>query len=57
VVVGRNSDRIAALITTGWTADLATPEVRAGLIQLRQASGMSGLNLMLEREEGISLPP
>jgi pimeloyl-ACP methyl ester carboxylesterase len=57
VVAGRNSDRIAGLITTGWTADLGTPEERAGLIQLLESSGMPALNLMLEREEGISLPP
>jgi pimeloyl-ACP methyl ester carboxylesterase len=50
-------DRIAALITTGWIADMGTPEEQAGLIQLLESSGMPGLNLMLEREEGSSLPP
>jgi pimeloyl-ACP methyl ester carboxylesterase len=52
VVARHNSDRIAALITTGWIADLGRSEERARLIHLREASGMSGLNLMLKREEG-----
>jgi pimeloyl-ACP methyl ester carboxylesterase len=57
VVAERVPNRVAALITTGWISDMGTPEERAGLIQLLEASGMPGLNLMLEQEEGISLPP
>ncbi len=50
-------DHIAALITTGWIADIGTPKEQAELIQLLDSPGMPGLDLMLEREEGISLPP
>jgi pimeloyl-ACP methyl ester carboxylesterase len=56
-VAQRVPDRIAAMITTGWIADMGTSEERAGLIQFRESSGMCGHNLMLEREERISLPP
>jgi pimeloyl-ACP methyl ester carboxylesterase len=47
VVARHISDRIAALITTGWIADLGTPEERAALLQLLEFSNMSSLNLML----------
>jgi pimeloyl-ACP methyl ester carboxylesterase len=56
-VAERIPDHIAALITTGWIADMGTPEEQAELIQLLDSPGMPGLDLMLEREEGISLPP
>ena len=50
-------ERVAALITTGWNADMGTPEEQAELIELLQSSGMDGLNTALERGEGVSLPP
>jgi pimeloyl-ACP methyl ester carboxylesterase len=56
-VAERVPDLVAAMITTGWIADTGTPEVRAALIQILESSGMAGLNLLLEREEEISLPP
>jgi pimeloyl-ACP methyl ester carboxylesterase len=41
-------DRVAAMITTGWVADMGTPEEQAELIQLVESSGMRGLNQALE---------
>jgi pimeloyl-ACP methyl ester carboxylesterase len=55
-VAQRLPERVGALITTSWTADMGTPEERDGLIQVLESSGMNGLNSELEREEGISLP-
>ena len=56
-VVQSVPNRVEALITTGWIADMGTSEERDGLIQVLESSGMNGLNSALEREEGISLPP
>jgi hypothetical protein len=53
----RVPDLVGALIATGWLADTGTPEERAELTRLIESSGMEGLNLTLERDEGISLPP
>jgi pimeloyl-ACP methyl ester carboxylesterase len=55
-VAGRVPERVDALVTLGWIADLGAPEERAELIELLQSSGMPGLNSELERDEGISLP-
>jgi pimeloyl-ACP methyl ester carboxylesterase len=52
----RVPDLVAAMITTGWIADMGTPEEQAELIQLLESSGMPGLNLALEQDEGITLP-
>ena len=56
-VAERVPDLVAAIITTGWIADMGTPEELAALIQVLESNGMEGLNRMLEREEEISLPP
>ena len=56
-VAGRVPDRVAALITIGWIADMGTPEEQTELVQLLESSGMPGLNSALEQDEGISLPP
>jgi len=56
-VAGRVPDRVDALITTGWIADLGSPEEQTELLQLLESSGMPGLNAALEQDEGISLPP
>jgi pimeloyl-ACP methyl ester carboxylesterase len=56
-VAGRVPDRVDALITTGWIADLGSPEEQKELIALLESSGMPGLNSALEQDEGISLPP
>ncbi len=50
-------DRVDALITTGWIAELASLEEQTELIELLESSGMPGLNASLEQDEGISLPP
>jgi hypothetical protein len=52
----RVPDLVGALITTGWLADTGMPEERAGLVELVESSGMEGLILSLELEEGTSLP-
>ncbi len=49
-------DRVAALITTGWIADMGTPEEQAELIEILESSGIDGFTAALERREGISLP-
>jgi pimeloyl-ACP methyl ester carboxylesterase len=56
-VAGRLPDRVDALITTGWIADLGSLQEQTELIQLLESSGMPGLNAALEQDEGISLPP
>jgi pimeloyl-ACP methyl ester carboxylesterase len=55
-VAERIPDRVAALIATGWIADMGTPEEQAELIQRLESSGMPGLNQELEQDEGITLP-
>src|SRR5215218_197852 len=56
-VAGLVPQRVDALITTGWIADLGSPEEQTELIQLLESSGMPALNPALEQDEGISLPP
>jgi len=56
-VAGRVPQRVDALITTGWIADMGTPEERAELVQLLESSGMPALNSALEKDERIWLPP
>jgi len=56
-VAGRVPQRVDALITTGWIADMGTPEERAELVQLLESSGMPALNSALEKVERIWLPP